>query len=81
MHVHMWDHVLFVKWCLLLQPTGMWAVLGVWACQPIAYCDTPRVLLDSYSWDGLEAENKGWEGIHYYTRDGERYLMGLCESE
>lgn len=30
----------------------------------------------------VEAENKGWESIVYFDgEDGERYLMGLCESE
>lgn len=29
---------------------------------------------------GLEDTNKGWEGIHYFEKGDERYLMGLCES-
>lgn len=30
----------------------------------------------------LESENKGWESIVYYDgKNGERFLLGLCESE
>ena len=29
----------------------------------------------------LEDENKGFEGIYYFEQGGDKFMMGLCESE